>query len=199
MPKLRLDSVTPGTSVASSGSSRPGSSERNKRSARVAPLMSDSGGFEVLVEQARAKEETERFSTPRRVLLSPGRNRGQQRKSFSIAECVHDHDYGASRPSMFESRPSMIAAAPSITAPSISPDDPGAKKRRRKMLRNSRTRAAVAARAHMKASKEADKTAAEEGKETAMNEAQQLSNENADLHKSCDFVRQGAASGDERA
>ena len=26
-------------------------------------------------------------------------------------------------------------------------------------------------------------------KETAMNEAQQLSNENADLHKSCDFVR----------
>jgi hypothetical protein len=39
-----------------------------------------------------------------------------------------------------------------------------------------------------KASKEADKTAAEEAKETAMSEAQQLSNENADLHKSCDFV-----------
>jgi DNA repair exonuclease SbcCD ATPase subunit len=39
-----------------------------------------------------------------------------------------------------------------------------------------------------KASKEADKNAAEEAKETAMSEAQQLSNENADLHKSCDFV-----------
>merc|ERR1719311_1050168 len=39
-----------------------------------------------------------------------------------------------------------------------------------------------------KATAEGDKTAAEEAKETAMNEAQQLSNENADLHKSCDFV-----------
>merc|ERR1719353_1253223 len=35
-----------------------------------------------------------------------------------------------------------------------------------------------------KATAEADKVAAEEAKETAMNEAQQLANENADLHKS---------------
>jgi len=39
-----------------------------------------------------------------------------------------------------------------------------------------------------KAQAEADLTAANEAKETAMNEAQQLSNEAADLHKSCDFV-----------
>jgi len=39
-----------------------------------------------------------------------------------------------------------------------------------------------------KARAEEDKTATEEAKETAMNEAQQLSNENADLHKSCDFT-----------
>merc|ERR1719453_1652454 len=39
-----------------------------------------------------------------------------------------------------------------------------------------------------KAGAEADKTAAVEAKETAMNEAQQLANENADLHKSCDFT-----------
>jgi chromosome segregation ATPase len=39
-----------------------------------------------------------------------------------------------------------------------------------------------------KASAEADKTAAVEAKETAMSEAQQLANENADLHKSCDFT-----------
>merc|ERR1719420_2530179 len=39
-----------------------------------------------------------------------------------------------------------------------------------------------------KATAEADLTAANEAKETAMNEAQQLSNEVADLHKSCDFV-----------
>merc|ERR1719287_305601 len=39
-----------------------------------------------------------------------------------------------------------------------------------------------------KAEAEADLTAANEAKETAMNEAQQLSNEAADLHKSCDFV-----------
>jgi len=39
-----------------------------------------------------------------------------------------------------------------------------------------------------KANAEADKTAAEEGKETAMNEQQQNKNEEADLHKSCDFV-----------
>jgi hypothetical protein len=39
-----------------------------------------------------------------------------------------------------------------------------------------------------KATAEGDLTAANEAKETAMNEAQQLSNENADLHKSCDFV-----------
>merc|ERR1719149_535060 len=39
-----------------------------------------------------------------------------------------------------------------------------------------------------KATAEEDKTATEEAKETAMNEAQQLSNENADLHKSCDFT-----------
>merc|ERR1719262_666459 len=39
-----------------------------------------------------------------------------------------------------------------------------------------------------KAGAEADLTAANEAKETAMNEAQQLSNEAADLHKSCDFV-----------
>merc|ERR1719379_1513307 len=39
-----------------------------------------------------------------------------------------------------------------------------------------------------KSSAEADKVAAEEAKKTAMNEAQQLANENADLHKSCDFT-----------
>jgi chromosome segregation ATPase len=39
-----------------------------------------------------------------------------------------------------------------------------------------------------KAEAEADKTAAVESKETAMSEAQQLANENADLHKSCDFT-----------
>merc|ERR1719247_180637 len=39
-----------------------------------------------------------------------------------------------------------------------------------------------------KAVAEGDLTAANEAKETAMNEAQQLSNEAADLHKSCDFV-----------
>merc|ERR1719478_480440 len=39
-----------------------------------------------------------------------------------------------------------------------------------------------------KATAEADKVAAEEAKETAMNEQQQLMNENADLHKSCDFT-----------
>merc|ERR1719181_2441140 len=39
-----------------------------------------------------------------------------------------------------------------------------------------------------KATAEGDKTAAEEAKETAMNEQQQNMNENADLHKSCDFV-----------
>jgi hypothetical protein len=39
-----------------------------------------------------------------------------------------------------------------------------------------------------KADADADKVAAEEAKETAMNEAQQLANENADLHKSCDFT-----------
>jgi len=39
-----------------------------------------------------------------------------------------------------------------------------------------------------KSSAEADKVAAEEAKETAMNEAQQLANENADLHKACDFT-----------
>jgi hypothetical protein len=35
---------------------------------------------------------------------------------------------------------------------------------------------------------EADKVATEEAKETALNEQQQLMNENADLHKSCDFT-----------
>jgi peptidoglycan hydrolase CwlO-like protein len=39
-----------------------------------------------------------------------------------------------------------------------------------------------------KSSAEADKVAAEEAKETAMSEAQQLANENADLHKACDFT-----------
>merc|ERR1719183_2206365 len=40
----------------------------------------------------------------------------------------------------------------------------------------------------LKAIAEADKTASEEAKETAMNEQQQNKNEEADLHKSCDFV-----------
>jgi hypothetical protein len=39
-----------------------------------------------------------------------------------------------------------------------------------------------------KAEAEEDKTATTEGKETAMSEAQQLANENADLHKACDFT-----------
>merc|ERR1740117_987390 len=39
-----------------------------------------------------------------------------------------------------------------------------------------------------KATAEADKTAAEESKDAAMNEQQQNKNEEADLHKSCDFV-----------
>ena len=39
-----------------------------------------------------------------------------------------------------------------------------------------------------KATAEGDKTAAEEGKEAALNEQQQNKNEEADLHKSCDFV-----------
>jgi hypothetical protein len=41
-----------------------------------------------------------------------------------------------------------------------------------------------------KATAEADKTAAEEGKETALNEQQMNKNEEADLHKSCDFTLQ---------
>ena len=40
-----------------------------------------------------------------------------------------------------------------------------------------------------KADAEADKTASEEAKDTAMNEQQQNKNEEAALHKSCDFVR----------
>merc|ERR1712139_583723 len=40
----------------------------------------------------------------------------------------------------------------------------------------------------LKAKAEADKTEAEEAKENVMIELEQLSNENADLHKSCDFV-----------
>merc|ERR1719446_593417 len=39
-----------------------------------------------------------------------------------------------------------------------------------------------------KATAEADKTAAEEDKTSAMNEQQQNENQNADLHKSCDFT-----------
>ena len=39
-----------------------------------------------------------------------------------------------------------------------------------------------------KATAEADKTAAEEDKNSAMNEQQQNQNENADLHKACDFT-----------
>merc|ERR1719456_1157053 len=39
-----------------------------------------------------------------------------------------------------------------------------------------------------KAKAEADKTEAEEAKENVIIELEQLSNENADLHKSCDFV-----------
>merc|ERR1719247_2947394 len=39
-----------------------------------------------------------------------------------------------------------------------------------------------------KAEADEDKTATAEGKETAMAEAQQLANENADLHKACDFT-----------
>merc|ERR1719506_1234293 len=39
-----------------------------------------------------------------------------------------------------------------------------------------------------KAETEADKTATSEGKETATSEMQQLMNENADLHKACDFT-----------
>merc|ERR1719305_213133 len=39
-----------------------------------------------------------------------------------------------------------------------------------------------------KATAEADKTAAEEDKNSAMNEQQQNENENADLHKACDFT-----------
>merc|ERR1719274_515349 len=40
----------------------------------------------------------------------------------------------------------------------------------------------------LKAKAEADKTEAEEVKENVMIELEQLSNEDADLHKSCDFV-----------
>merc|ERR1719450_653488 len=40
----------------------------------------------------------------------------------------------------------------------------------------------------LKAKAEADKTEAEEAKENVMIELEQLSNENADLHKACDFV-----------
>jgi hypothetical protein len=39
-----------------------------------------------------------------------------------------------------------------------------------------------------KAKAEADKTASEEGKDVALNEQQMNKNEEADLHKSCDFV-----------
>merc|ERR1719163_1987822 len=39
-----------------------------------------------------------------------------------------------------------------------------------------------------KAKAEGDKTEAEEAKENVMIELEQLSNEDADLHKSCDFV-----------
>merc|ERR1719472_134433 len=41
-----------------------------------------------------------------------------------------------------------------------------------------------------KATAEADKTAAEQDKNSAMNEQQQNENENAALHKSCDFTLQ---------
>merc|ERR1719159_2170259 len=40
----------------------------------------------------------------------------------------------------------------------------------------------------LKAVAEADKTEAEEAKENVMLESEQLSNEEADLHKSCDFI-----------
>merc|ERR1719263_1069098 len=40
----------------------------------------------------------------------------------------------------------------------------------------------------IKAQAEADKTEAEEAKENVMIELEQLSNEDADLHKACDFV-----------
>merc|ERR1719355_350868 len=40
----------------------------------------------------------------------------------------------------------------------------------------------------LKAKAEADKTEAEEEKENVIIELEQLSNENADLHKACDFV-----------
>merc|ERR1719380_451485 len=42
--------------------------------------------------------------------------------------------------------------------------------------------------AFVKDTAEADKTAAEEDKNSAMNEQQQNQNENADLHKACDFT-----------
>jgi len=41
-----------------------------------------------------------------------------------------------------------------------------------------------------KAQAEVDKTAAEEAREAALNEQQQLKNQEADLHKSCDFLLQ---------
>merc|ERR1719456_951412 len=40
----------------------------------------------------------------------------------------------------------------------------------------------------MKAKAESDKVEAESGKEATMGEIEQLQNENADLHKSCDFT-----------
>merc|ERR1719408_229014 len=40
----------------------------------------------------------------------------------------------------------------------------------------------------LKAKADADKTEAEEAKENVVIELEQLSNENADLHKACDFV-----------
>merc|ERR1719408_1029248 len=42
--------------------------------------------------------------------------------------------------------------------------------------------------AELKAKAEGEKTEAEEAKENVMIELEQLSNENADLHKACDFV-----------
>merc|ERR1719316_2267461 len=46
----------------------------------------------------------------------------------------------------------------------------------------------IVEKSEVKAKAEADKTEAEEAKENVMIELEQLSNEEADLHKSCDFI-----------
>merc|ERR1719213_502335 len=52
------------------------------------------------------------------------------------------------------------------------------------------TNASIEEKAREKAEAEVDLTATQEARTTALNEQQELKNEEADLHKSCDFLMQ---------